>query len=231
MALNNYLKVAIASVESTVKWRVVDRFFSAVPRSKLKNRNFSIIGNNCFTGGIYHKFGLPYTTPTIWTYIYPDDYLCLLENLDHYLNQPLAFKTQTNHAMAQKYFEQTHCRYPIGVLDDTIEIHFMHCHTETKAAEKWYRRLNRFNRDNLFVVFSDGEEFREELLERYRKLPYNHKLFFSCKPYDVTGNVFVEDYASEMHVYDSTRNRKYEKYLDLVKWLNKETDFLKHPHG
>jgi uncharacterized protein (DUF1919 family) len=233
LTIKGFLKAALNrdTIESTIKWRIVDKFFSAIPRSKLKSKDFSIIGNNCFAGGMYHKFGLPYNTPTIWTYIYPEDYLRLLENLDYYLKQPLTFKTETNHTMAKKHFQMTHRRYPIGVLGSDVEIHFMHYKTEAEAAEKWNRRLKRLNRDNLFFVFSDGEEFSEELLERYQKLPYFHKIFFSCKPYsEVSGNVYVEDYAKEVHVYDSTRNRRYEKYLDLVKWLNKEEVFLKHPN-
>ena len=227
MNFKGFFKANMDALESSLKWRFTDRFFSAYPRSKLKNRSFSIIGNNCFAGGIYHKFGLPYNTPTIWTYIFPEDYLRLLENLDWYLRQPLTFKTETSHEMAHKFCKQTNRSYPIGVLGGDVEIHFMHYKTEAEALEKWNRRVKRLNRDNLFVVFSDGEEFKEELLGRYEKLQYKHKIFFSCRPYIVEGNVFVKDYADEVHVYDSTRNRKYEKYLDLVKWLNKEEVFLK----
>ncbi len=204
------------ALESSLKWQFIDRFFCAFQRSKLKNRNFSIIGNNCFAGGMYHKFGLPYNTPTIWTYIFPEDYIRLLENLDWYLKQPLTFKKETSHAMAHKFTEQTSRRYPIGVLGGDVEIHFMHYKTEAEALEKWNRRVKRLNRDNLFVVFSDGAEFNEELLQRYQKLPYEHKIFFSSKPYSNPDCVFVKDYAEAEHVYDSTRNRRYErrrKYL------------------
>ncbi len=216
------------TVESQIKWGFTDRYFSALQRRKLKNRDFSIIGNNCFAGGMYHKFGLQYNTPTIWTYIFPDDYIRFLENLDWYLKQPLMFKKETSHDMAHKFCQLTNRTYPIGVLGGDIEIHFMHYHTEAETTEKWARRAARLNRENLFVVFSDGSEYHEELLERYEKLPYKHKIFFSSKPCPNSQcTVFVEDYAMAEHVYDSTRNRRYEKYIDLVKWLNGEERFLK----
>lgn len=215
-------------IQSDIKWHFIDRFFSWIPRSKLKNRSFSIIGNNCFAGGMYHKFGIQFTTPTIWTYIFPDDYLRFLENLDWYLKQPLKFKKETTHEMAHKHYALTHRYYPIGVLGD-IEIHFMHYHTEAEAKEKWDRRAKRLNRDNLFVVFSDGEEYRDEHLEKFEKLPYKHKLFFSSKrQLNSDCSVFIRDYENEVHVYDSTRNRRYEKYLDLTKWLNGEPNYLKN---
>jgi uncharacterized protein (DUF1919 family) len=216
------------SIQTVIKWKFIDRYFSWLPRSKLKNRDFSIIGNNCFAGGIYHKFGLRYNSPTVWTYIFPDDYLRFLENLDWYLQQPLEFKKETSHQMNQRSFELTHHRYPIGVLGRDIEIHFMHCNSEEQALEKWNRRIRRLRRDNLFVLFSDGEEYHDDLLERYERLPFEHKIFFSSKPCPKSEcTVFVRDYANVPYVFDSTRNRRYERYIDLVKWLNGEENYLK----
>ncbi len=208
MTLKDFLKTLNTDmVVSLIKWGFIDRYFAGLQRSKLKNRDFSIIGNNCFTGGMYHKFGLQYSTPTIWTYIFPDDYIRFLENLDWYLKQPLTFKKETSHEMAHRFRQMTGNAYPIGVLGD-IEIHFMHYHSEAEAAEKWTRRSARLNRDDLFVVFSDGAEFRPELLERYEKLPYRRKIFFSSKPRpDSKCTVFIRDYAQAEHVYDSTKSQ------------------------
>ena len=81
VAIKAKLQAFNDAIESSIKWRIIDRLFSRFERSKLKNKAFSIIGNNCFAGGMYHKFGLQYSTPTIWTYIFPDDYIRFLENL------------------------------------------------------------------------------------------------------------------------------------------------------
>ena len=131
--------------------------------------------------------------------------------------------------MAKNFCQITNRFYPIGVLGGDIEIHFMHYYTENQALDKWNRRVKRINFNNLFFVFSDGAEFRDELLYQYEKLPFEHKIFFSSKPYSNSNcTVFIKEYANEDHVYDSTRNRKYEKYLDLIKWLNGEEGFIKN---
>ncbi len=233
MTIRDFLKrITADNIVASIKWDFLDRYLAWLPRSKLKNRNFSIIGNNCFAGGMYHKFGLQYNTPTIWTYIFPDDYIRFLENLDWYLKQPLTFKKETAHELAHEYCRLAGHSYPIGVLGGEVEIHFMHCHTEAEAAEKWVRRAARLNRSNLFVVFSDGAEYHPELLERFERLPYEHKIFFSSKPCPQSKcAVFVRDYLGADRVYDSTKNRKYEKYLDLVKWLNGEDGYNKSPDG
>ncbi len=218
-------------MQSAVKWHFIDKYFAWLSRIKLKNRDFSIIGNNCFVGGIYHKYGLKYTSPTIWTYIYSDDYLRLLENLDWYLRQPLEFVEASSHDRFGEYTKLSELVYPIGILGGDVEIHFMHYKTHAEALGKWNARLKRLKRNNLFVVFSDSMEFREDHLEKFAQLPFEHKIFLSARPRDCfEGTVFVRDYACAPYVFDVTRNRKYEKYLDLTRWLNGEGAFIKNPN-
>lgn len=225
-----YLKESLNpdAIQSAFKWKMLDRYFSSIPRRKLKNTHFSIIGNNCFVGGMYHKYGLKYSSPTIWTYIFPDEYLRFLSKLDWYLAQPLEFIKASKHAMSKRFTQITGKVYPIGLLGGDVEIHFMHYKTQQEAAEKWNSRLKRLCRDNLFVVFSDSEEFQEPQLEEFAGLPFEHKVFFSAKPRaGFAGTVFVRDYASAPYVFDVTRNRKYEKYLDLTRWLNGQSAYIK----
>ena len=118
----------------------------------------------------------------------------------------------------------------------------MHYETEQEALEKWTQRLQRFNLNNLFIIFSLDrgwletttmtEALKEELLERYERLPYPHKIFLSPQPQvKYKSTVFVKDCAKAPYVYDYTRNRKYEKYVDLIKWFNGEENFLKSKVG
>ncbi|MCW4024261.1 MAG: DUF1919 domain-containing protein [Candidatus Bathyarchaeota archaeon] len=224
------IKGSFERAQTSFKWRIIDRYFSFFARSKLKNKTFSIISNNCISGGIYHKFGLPFSTPTVWCFFFPEEYIRFLENLKWYLNQPLQFTPQTKHHSAQQLRQPIQRNYPIGVLGGDVEIHFLHYHDEAYALDKWNRRLARVNWERLFFLFSDSEpqEFTRTLLERYEKLPFEHKLFFSSKPQPNSEcTVYVKDCMGSASVSDSTRNRKYEKYVDLVKWFNGETDFLK----
>ena len=72
-------------------WNVTDKYFSSLARAKLKNRDFTIFCNNCVGAGIYHKYGLKYTTPTVGLFFFSEDYIYIkfLEKIDWYLKQPL----------------------------------------------------------------------------------------------------------------------------------------------
>ena len=215
------------SFEASFNYRFADKYFSWLPRMRLKNKDFSLICNNCVAGGIYHKLGLPYTTPTVGLFFFAEDYIKFLENLQYYLLQPLKFKDYSVHPEANK-LRQTK-RYPIGVLGNNVEVHFLHYKNEAEAAAKWKRRLSRLNIANLYFIFSDAEaDFTEDLLFRYERLPFEHKIFLSSKPRsNYKCAVFVREYANSGRVGDSTRSRKYEKNIDVIRWLNGEKNFLK----
>ena len=98
-----------------------------------------------------------------------------------------------------------------------------------EAAEKWARRCKRINFDNLYFIFSDREGFNKDHVERFAKLPYKNKIFFSsrsCPDYsDLV--VFVKDYSHQDRVGMSCVNRVYEKYFNVVAWLNGEKNYMK----
>jgi uncharacterized protein (DUF1919 family) len=195
-------------------------------RQKLRRTDFSIICNDCHAIGIYHKMGLQYTTPTIGLLFYSEDYINFLENFQYYIRQQLKFTHTSRHRESGEYRKIN--PYPIGILGDDVEIHFLHYKDEKEASDKWVQRTKRINFDNLFFIYSDNYFFREDFLDRYQKLPFAHKIFFSSKP---RSNhecvVFIRDYANAPQVGLMTRDRKYLKYLDLTKWLNGSSDFLK----
>lgn len=169
---------------------------------------------------------MPFSSPTIWCFFFAEDYVKFLENLRWYLKQPIGFKSTSKHALANKLREKERTYYPIGVLADDIEVHFKHYNNDQEALEKWNKRVKRINFDNLFIIFSDIDLFDDSLLERYEKLPFANKIFFTSKlRVNCHSAVYVEDYSQEQSVGDSSRNRKYEKYIDLTKWLNGEKNF------
>jgi uncharacterized protein (DUF1919 family) len=209
--------------KATINYHIIDKLFSWIPRSKLKNRNFTIICNDCIGGGIYHKLGLQYSSPTVGLFIFSDDYVKMLENLPHYLNQPLKFKETSTHTKANELRKTN--PYPIGVLGD-VEIQFLHYKNPVEAADKWSRRTKRVNFNNLFFTYSDSDtdEVTGDLLSRYQKLPFDHKIYFSTEPRNFPNTIVIKDYKG--HIGNSTRNRKYEKYLDVIKWLNGDKKFF-----
>jgi uncharacterized protein (DUF1919 family) len=231
MGFKEFLKlVSRENLEVKYKWEFLDKYFSSLARLKLKNKNFSIICNNCVAGGIYHKLGMQFTSPTVGLFFFAKDYIEFLENFEVYIKQPLKFKETSKHPSANELMTITG-RYPIGVVGDDVEIHFLHYKDAAEANEKWNRRIQRLNFSNLFFIFSDGDgvvagagdyDFKEEYLLRFQKLPFQNKLFLSSKPYGGREVVFLREYLSRICVDDVTRNRRYERYMDPIKWLNKE---------
>jgi uncharacterized protein (DUF1919 family) len=178
---------------------------------------------------------MQYASPTIGLFFFSEDYIRFLENFWFYIKQPLTFIEYSRHPNANKLRKTT--PYPLGLLGNDIEIHFLHYKDPAEAECKWRRRVKRINLDNLFFIFSDGGgavagaggyDFTEEYLLRYEMLPFKNKIFFSSKPRKSPSTIFVPKYANELHVGDSTHNRKYEKYLNTIKWLNNEPNFSKN---
>lgn len=60
-------------------------------RKKLRNKDFTIISNNCWAGFIYQKYGLQYKTPTIGLFFIGNDYIKFCKKLKYYVNQDLKF--------------------------------------------------------------------------------------------------------------------------------------------
>ena len=213
--------------------RIRDITFAPYERRNLRNKDFTIISNDCMVGGIYRKLGLKDTTPTIGLFFFAEDYIKFLENFEYYLKQTPTFSKISRHVEADSLFPQlTQARkknhYPIGLLGNDVEIHFLHYLNETQAMNKWQQRVKRINFENLFIIYSDKYRFREEYFDRFEKLPFEHKIFFSAKPRrDSELTVFLQDYADKPEVGDLFNKRKsYEKCFDTIKWLNCNRDFI-----
>ena len=119
---------------------IVYPIINFIPRRRLKNKNFTIICDNCWAGKVYQELGLPYQTPFVGMFVFSPDYIKMLKNLKHYLsgNIPLKFVKESKYI---KYFDNS---YPLALLDD-IELHFLHYADEEEATQKWERRLKSFH--------------------------------------------------------------------------------------
>ena len=117
----------------------------------LKNRDFSIISNNCWGGHIYQYFGMKYTSPTIGLTFFADEYIKFVTNFDYYINCELTFIPKSESKYYYRYKDRDKY-YPIGKQDD-IEVVFLHYKSEEEAYQKWNRRKKRINYNNLIFKF------------------------------------------------------------------------------
>jgi uncharacterized protein (DUF1919 family) len=176
-------------------------------------KSISIICNNCIGGIIYSDLKLQFNSPTINLFFYGPDYIKFIEDLKYYISQNIHFSFES------KYFEQQ-TKYPVGKLHD-IEIHFLHYHDFHEAENDWYKRAERVDFENLFVIGSDRDLCNDEIKRRFAKLPFKNKIFFTSKPSNYKHEIFFEEYIDSKCVGDLIADDKaWYFYFDVVHWIN-----------
>ncbi|WP_022765631.1 DUF1919 domain-containing protein [Butyrivibrio sp. XPD2006] len=195
-----------------------DHVRNKIDRARLKNKDFSIISNNCIGGVISHDLGLQFKSPTVNLLIKPDDFVKFLENFDYYKNLEI---------VEIPYYTD----YPVGMLGD-IPLFFKHYNTFDEAVAKWKERMNRINYDNLFIMMSDRFCMSYSSLERFEKLPFKNKVCFTAKDYpEFEHCVQVKKKANNASVFIITnimnyfgkRLYQYGKGFDYIRFLNEGT--------
>lgn len=183
-------------------------------RKRLKNKDFTIISDNCWAGRVHEELGIPYTTPFIGMFIYSEDYVKLVKNFEDYMNSELSFIKES------RWKGDYNGSYPLGLLND-IEIHFLHYESEESAYAKWNRRKKRINYDNLFFKMNDDNKCTFELLKEFDHLDLAHKVIFSAVDYKELNNlVYFSEARGDNNV--GADLFYYDKYFDVVTWLNGE---------
>lgn len=166
-------------------------------RRRLRNHSVTVISNNCWGGFMLKYHHLPFNTPFIGLFVMPEDYIKILENPE-LLKTPLHFISKAE----SRYPDAHENTYPIGVIGDGVEIHFLHYRDEDEARAKWERRVRRINWSNAIVKFSDEVgPTPPELIKRFDSLPYRCKVCFSARPEPGLKSVVVlPDFAGDEKV-------------------------------
>lgn len=185
---------------------------SFLRRCRLKNQDFSIISNNCWGGLISQYYGLPYNSPTCGILIGGPDYIKFCKNIKYYLSLKLNF---INYEVS-KYKEEfrNFNPHPVAKLGD-IEIYFPHYHSETEAAEKWYRRINRINWDNIIFKISQRQTFTPDIIKEFAELDLPNKLIFADEK--INNDTIVIPGISRLKGDETPITLE---YLNITKYLN-----------
>lgn len=161
----------------------------------------SIISPNCFAGRIMQDIKMEYNSPTLGLYFMGPDYILFLKDMRRYLTEgKLRFVDGSKYEEENKRYQSRKVKYPIALLDDEVEIHFLHYHTPEEAAEKWYRRAGRVNFDNLLIIGMEQNLSRLEDIEEFDRLGFKNKLMFTTKPVNLKSNVFIEEFRDRPEV-------------------------------
>lgn len=184
-------------------------------RSRLKDREITILSSNCLGGLLYDQMGLKFLSPTINTLITSDQFVRFLLDYEAYLKKELVFI-------------ESERPYPVAQLGD-IQIHFAHYKTAEEAAACWRRRKGRIRKEQLFVLLNDRDGVTDEDLCRLDESGLKNVLVFTanknlnhrctfyvpCQDKDgMIGNLMMKSWITGKMVV--------ERYFDFVGWFNQE---------
>jgi uncharacterized protein (DUF1919 family) len=146
-------------------------------QARLERRDFSIVCANCWGAEAYRHLEVPYLTPFVGMFIEAPCYMRLLGDLRGFLAEPFTFTERSRYPHINALRDSgRRSRYPIGVLRDEVEVHFLHYSEPDDAADKWARRAERVNWDNLYVSLLEYGPAETAVLEEFDALPYERKL-------------------------------------------------------
>lgn len=182
--------------------------------------NVSIISSNCFAGRIYQDLKLPYLTPTAGLFFLAKDFNEFCRDIKYYTTvAELKFVGESKNQQANERRRKYNLDYPIGVLDNKIEIHFLHYKSENEAKLKWERRCRRINYDNLMLIGMEQNYCSECNIVDFQRItpPHVLKFFFSTKNLpDIQSNITMNRYHDE--IGNAVDDCKY-FYKELIKRL------------
>lgn len=201
-----YQKVINAYTKLDNKWQCYKR------RRKLKNRDFSIISNNCWGGLISQYYGLPYMSPTCGLLINGTDYIKFCKDIKHYLSLKLEFFNFADSIFNSEVYGTV--PFPVAKLGD-IQIGFVHYATPKEAAEKWYRRAKRINWNNVIFKLSQRESFSDEDVEAFAALELPNKLIIAEK-----GSTYKTVIIPGISTYVGDETPLIFEHLDTTQYLN-----------
>lgn len=206
--------------------RLIKKILSPIKRIGLKNKDFTIICNNCFAGHYYDDFNMIYKTPTIGLVIPPKSFIKFISNLEYYLNIELK-ECKTIDLECYSMLKRKDPKSLLKPLDELIcgklndvEIIFLHYKSFLDAKAKWERRLKRINYNNIVYKFNDQNEMSDNDYNNFMNLDLDNKLFITSnvKYKDGNNTYFVKKYEKLGYVLDDLHtNFNFKKYINNIK--------------
>lgn len=211
-----------------LKYPRTGKLFAENRKKQLHNTNFTIISNNCWGGMIYESYNIQKQSPTVGLFFMAKDYIEFLSDLKGYINGTLAFiKPEESRwkEMPQVVGDKRFGHYPVGALSNgknTIEIFFLHYHSEQEAREKWERRCKRINWSKLLIKFNDQNGCTEKELKQFLALPYKNKIFFTCRNWQIDSKEIIQIRQPFNKEYIQASYEPYgkSKYIDITSVIN-----------
>lgn len=184
---------------------------------RIKNKNLTIISNNCWGGIFYRDNNLKYLSPTCGLFFIGQEYIKFIYNLKKYINIDKIKFINVNESKYKDYLNKIQYKGIIGKIDD-LEICFMHYKTQKEVLEKWNRRKKRINWNNILYKFNDQNYCRYEDLKKFNEFEADRKICFTAKNYNEFDTIQIKKYEKYEYVLDDIKS--YKKYFNMHKFIN-----------
>jgi uncharacterized protein (DUF1919 family) len=147
--------------------------------------DFTVISNNYWGSHIYQALDTACRTPFAGLFIPPRSYLCLLKHFDAFISADLKFADQSALASINLWREREGLRYPIGLLEKDVELHFVRFADEQDARTQWQQGCQRIVSDptRRFFKFDDSGGATADDVEEFCALPLRNKVCFTKARY------------------------------------------------
>lgn len=200
------------------KIREKTNVYFAKARVKRVCPDFCIISNNCWGGSVYRYFGLPYSSPTIGGYFFAEEYIKFVSNLEHYLSCELEI-IRTEDSKYYDILKKNHEENDIVGRIDDVEYVFLHYASPEEAIEKWNRRKQRVNYDNLVFKFNDMNLCEEKHIAQFDGLNFKKKVcFLHTKMNKYKSTLVYKGYEQCEYLVEDTY--VWPRYINIFKLLN-----------
>lgn len=221
----NELILSLNSMKKSAKKSLLFRLARGLNRKRIKIKNHlkyicrkktiaelksllpgdvSIISSNCFAGRIYQDFHKPYLSPTAGLFFTAEDFNEFCRHVRHYTTDAqLTFASVSKNPKVNARRQKYNLSYPIGLLDNKIELHFLLFKSENEAKTKWTRRCERINYDNIMFIGMEQNYCSIQDIIDFQNLSsdvsYKSKFFFSTKYIpEATANIPMRMYENEI---------------------------------
>ena len=172
-------------------------------------------------GGVCAEyFNLPKNSPTVGSYFFAEDYIKLIQNLKYYLERDIEIINARDSRHSDILAELNQLDIPVGCLGD-VEVVFLHYHDPIIAKEKWTRRVERINWNNLIIKFSYMSKCTDEHIREFQKISGVKKLCFVPHEFDDMEDLYV--YPSCINSMTDLGDDVFywNKYIDVINLINR----------
>jgi uncharacterized protein (DUF1919 family) len=183
----------------------------------LERTDFTIISNDCWGQALYDEWGLPRRTPMVGAGMRAECFIQFLTDIQGYLESPLRFVSLSRHESINR-LRLRRAVWPIGLLRDDVEVHFLHYQSTQGARDAWESGRKLVNFDRLAVKFSvdkDGAVLRH--IHEFDRMPFKRKLLISERDHpDIPSAIHVPNYI----INGAMMFRRSLGFFDCAHWLN-----------